>query len=715
MKKLTKSVIAMLMMACMLFGLTACGNGSTGDETPTPTQGTENPGTENPDTTPEPTKSEEPKEVVTIRYGTHWVNGLDPHYTDEVTGEYVMAADQREARYAAEEAIYEELGVVFEYVQFAGNTTEVLLQSVMANDPVCDLAVIWGGAEDDVLSQNVLQKLDDYAYIFEDEEYSWMFLDKLYGNHYFLTDVVRFIPRWPLVYNVDLIEDAGLENPSVTFQNGNWTWSTFKTLLTELDAYYANEANISPYLTDHRFAELSAMYSAGGAIYGVDGLSVTSDASKKAMAYIKELIDAGLMTEDNVEMGTDHDPSWTENCAFFRTGKTVFTDHADWLIGWSGGTLAAGSEVTGVPQSMGIVPWPRPDEMAADADEYRQVMTLGDSVAVLKGIDAETTELALKAYALYTKTYYTTLAGVDTMAEYKESRMAEEAFTNFGLDIEHEEYGEAILECFRYLSNAVVEGSDYADMLGFRGDFDTIAGKSLYSVDGYASYDVSIEQYLSVFSETEEEMKALLSSGKLNDTIAPVVSTIKEPVAVPAGTKMTDAIWSEYIQANDSIEGLISFNNFDPIFTSNDVTHTTSPIYDAKVKKVHSEEDLMTPGYYERMFRAYFFDSFGNRGYKTISVIVYDPANTEKPVVELHSEPMYVSLGADVNNIQWIGSVYNAAIKSAVDADGLDLSGNIRADLSTLDSSTQGTYEVKLTVTDYVGNYTEVIATVIVE
>ena len=245
MKKLTKSILAMLMMACMLFSLTACGDG-TGDETPTPTQGTENPGTENPDTTPVPTESAEPKEIVTIKYGTHWVNGLDPHYTDEVTGEYVMAADQREARYAAEAAILEELGVVFEYVQFSGNTTEVLLQSVMANDPVCDLAVIWGGAEDDVLSQNVLQKLDDFAYIFEDEEYSWMFLDKLYGNHYFLTDVVRFIPRWPLVYNVDLIEDAGLENPSVTFQNGNWTWSTFKTLLTELDAYYANEANISP-------------------------------------------------------------------------------------------------------------------------------------------------------------------------------------------------------------------------------------------------------------------------------------------------------------------------------------------------------------------------------------------------------------------------------------------------------------------------------------
>ena len=705
MKKFTKSVLAMLMMACMLFGLTACGGDTTTDPTPTPTPvAGENGG----EVTPEPTEPAEPKEIVTIRYGTHWVNGLDPHYTDEVTGEYVMAADQREARYAAEAAILEELGVVFEYVQFSGNTTEVLLQSVMANDPVCDIAVIWGGAEDDVLAQNVLQKLDDYAHIFEDEEYSWMFLDKLYGNHYFLTDVVRFIPRWPLVYNIDLIEEAGLENPSVTFANGNWTWSTFKKLLTELDAFYANDDTISAYLTDHRFTELSAMYTAGGAIYGVDGLSVTSDGSKKAMAFVKELIDAGLLTEQGVEMGEDNDPDWTANCEVFRTGGTCFTDHADWLIGWSGGTAAERGE------SIGIVPWPRPDDMAADNEAYRQVMTLGDSVAVLKGVDPETTELALKAYALYTTEYYKALAGVDTMAEYKESRMAEEAFTNFGLDIEHEKYGDAILESFSYLADAVVDGSDYADMLGFRGDFDNLAGKSLYGVDGVASYDVAIEANLNIFSETEEEMKALLSSGKLNDTIAPVVSTLKEPVAVPAGTKMTDAIWSEYIQGNDSIEGILSFDNFQPQFTTNESDHATN-VYDAKVDRTYTEEDLMTPGFYNRMFRAYFVDSFGNRGYKTISVIVYDVNNTEPPVVEMNKEPMFVALNTDVNTLNWIGTAYNGAIKSAVDADGLDLSGNVRADLSTLDSSTQGTYEVVLTVTDYVGNETKVTATVIVE
>ncbi len=700
MKKLTKAILAMLMMSCML--LTACGNGGSTTPTPTPDAGSEE-GTP----TPTPTESAKPKELVTIRYGTHWINGLDPHYTDEVTGEYVMAADQREARYAAEKAIEEELGVVFEYVQYSGNTTEVLLQSVMANDPVCDIAVIWGGAEDDVLAQNVLQNLADYAYIFEDEEYSWMFLDEIYGGNYFLTDVVRFSQRWPLVYNVDLIEEAGLENPSVLFEKGEWTWTAFEEMLKALDAFYANDDSISAYLTDHRFAALSAVYAAGGAIYGSDGLSVATDATKKGVSYIKELIDAGLLTEKGVEMGSDGEPDWTANCEVFRTGGTCFTDHADWLIGWSGSTRAEAGE------SIGIVPWPRPDDMDLDDENYRQVITLGDSVAVLKGVDAETTELALKAYALYTKVYYTTLAGVDSMSEYKEAYI-EKSAAEYSLDVFHDEYGDAILNSFAYITSKMESGSDYADMLGFRGDFDTLVSNSLYAVDGTASYDVAIEANLNIFAETEAEMKALLASGKLNDTIAPSVSTLKEPVAVPAGTKMTDAIWGEYLQANDNIEGILGIENFAPEFNTSETDSKVKSYYGEG--KVFTEADLETPGYYYRMFKAYFYDSFGNKGYKTIDVYVYDPNNTDAPTLEAHTEPMFINLGTDVNTITWIGETpYNYAIKSAVDADGIDISGNVRADLSTLDSSTQGTYEVKITATDYVGNSTSITVEVIVE
>lgn len=715
MKRFTKSVIAVLMMSCMLFSLTACGNSNNqGDNnvtaTPVPTkkadEAKEPDATLVPDTTTPttaPVENQEPQEIVTIRYGTHYLQGLDPHYQDEVTGEYVMAADQREARYAAEEAILNELGVVFEYVAYSSDTREALLQSVMAGDPVCELAVMWGGSEADILAQNVLQQLDDYVYIFqEDEDYSWMLYDQLYGHYYMLSDVVRFKQRWPLVYNIDLMEAAGAENPSVLFEKGEWTWSKFKEILTQVDAYYANDTSVEAYNTDTRYAALSAAYSAGGAIYGADGLSVNSQGMKDAVAYVKDLMDSNLLKVTGV-YDDGYTPEWCTAGERFVYGKdgvfTVFTDIPDWYINW------AATEASNRGESIGIVPWPRPDSMDLDDENYRQVITLGDSVGVLKGVDAETTELALKAYALYTKVYYTTLAGVDTMAEYQEAYGTNEA-ASLGLDIFHEEYGDSILNSFLYITSKMPDGKDYSDILGFRTTWDDVLGKSLFGIGGTASYDVAIEANMNLFSEKVTEMEAILATEGIHDNVAPTVSFITEPVAVPVGTTMTDSIWMDkYLSATDNAEGVLDMSYFHPEFNSPDT--------DSKVDRTYSEADFQTVGYYNRAFKAYFIDTAGNKGYKTVSVYVYNPDNTVAPTLTANETPLTIALEADVNSISWVGE--KSAILSAVDADGLDVSANVAADLSTLDSSTPGTYDVTITVTDFAGNTAETTVQVIVD
>ena len=713
MKKFKKSVIAMLLMCSMLVGLAACGGGETnqgGTETqatatPAPTKAEENKTpdpTKAPDPTEAPAPTEGPKEIVTIKYGTHYVQGLDPHFTDEVTGEFTMAADQREARYAAEQAILDELGVVFEYMQYPNDVQQDLLQSVMAGDPICDLAVMWGGCEANILGQNVLQPLDDYAHIFqENEEYSWMLYDQLYGHYYMLSDVVRFNQRWPLVYNVDLLEKAGVENPSVLFENGEWTWSKFKEILTQLEAFYANDTAIVAYNTDTRFAALSAAYSAGGAIYGANGLSVTSQGMKDAVAFIDELMDAKLLQVTGV-YDDGFTPEWcvaSERFVYGRDGVfTCFTDIPDWHINWATG------EASNREESIGIVPWPRPDSMSIDDENYRQVITLGDSVGVLKGVDPERAELALKAYARYWQVYYTTLAGVDTIAEYQESYGMNQA-ASLGLDIFHETYGDAILNSYLYIVGEMPDGKDYSDVLGFRGTWDEILGKSLFGIGGTASYDVAIEANLNKFAEKVTEMEAILAKEGVNDNVAPTVNKLKEPVAVPVGTKMDDPIWGEFFGATDNAEGELDLSYFHPEFNSPDT--------DSKVDRTYTEADFETVGYYYRAFKAYFIDSAGNKGYVTATVNVYDPNNTEAPTVTVSETPVTVALNTDVNTITWVGE--GNAILSAVDADGLDVSANAVADLSTLDATTPGTYDVKITVTDFAGNTTEVTVQVVVE
>lgn len=709
MKKIKKTVTALLLLTCML-ATTACGGSKEGNPETTPgvtnpaspESGTSTPGTgeDQPTATPTP---EGPKEIVTIRYGTHYVNELDPHFTDSVTGEYTMDEVRREAALAAEEAILNELGVVFEYVQFSGDTREVLLQSVMANDPVCDIAVLWGGSEGTILAQNVLQKLDDYAYIFqENEDYSWMLYDKLFDHYYLLGTPVRFYQRWPLVYNIDMIEavdslkdqNGNTIYPNTLFEAGDWTWSTFKDYLSKIDAYYANNDTIRAYETDFRFAALSAAYSAGGSIYGTDGLQVAGTEMKSAVAYIKELMDAKLLTVSRSY--DDMTPEWTYAGNQFVFGGTVFTDIPDWFINW------AASEASNRSESIGIVPWPRPDSMSLEDENYRQVITVSDSIGVPKGVPAETVELALKALALYTKTFYCELADVNTMAEYQDAYGMIQASKD-GFDIFHEKIGDSILSSFQYITAKVAYGKDYSDLLGLRVTWDNIVRDSLYGLNGSASYDVAVEANINKFSDVVNEMTAILSKEGVNDNVAPTVSFLKEPIAVPAGTKMTDEIWGEFIGATDNAEGVMTLASFHPEFNS--------PETDSKVDRAYSEADFATPGYYKRAFKAYFIDQAGNKGYKTVSVYVYDPNNTTAPTVALVEAPEKIALNTDVSTISWSGSF----VASAMDADGLDVSSNIKADLSELDTSTPGTYQVKLTITDFAGNATEVTVSVTVE
>ena len=92
-------------------------------------------------------------------------------------------------------------------------------------------------------------------------------------------------------------------------------------------------------------------------------------------------------------------------------------------------------------------------------------------------------------------------------------------------------------------------------------------------------------------------------------------------------------------------------------------------------------------------------DAAGNKGEKKIKVIIYNPDNTTAPTVTAKAELPTVKVDTDTSTISW-----KDYIESAVDADGLDVKETVTADLSELDTTTPGTYNVALTVTDYAGN-----------
>ena len=151
-------------------------------------------------------------------------------------------------------------------------------------------------------------------------------------------------------------------------------------------------------------------------------------------------------------------------------------------------------------------------------------------------------------------------------------------------------------------------------------------------------------------------------------------------MAFAAGTNPKNIKWENYIEANDDIDGEYDIS---------------------RVKIDYSEVDFSTVGTYDGAFKASVTDNGGNTTEGSFRVLIYDKNNTQPPTLRLKAEDeeISVSLNADTSTINWGNNV-----EGAHDADGIDISSNITADVGWLDVTEPGTYPVDIVATDFAGN-----------
>lgn len=157
-KSMVKKLLALSLSSFVVAGsLAGCGSSQTTEDSSQTSSGAveEQKST---DTAEETTPTN--AEAVTIRWGNHNMTGIDPYYVDEATGEYTMPEAQRQAALAALAKVKDEMNVDIEFIVYAQDVRNELLTSVLAGNPVCDIAGIWGGAEATILAQNIMQPLD---------------------------------------------------------------------------------------------------------------------------------------------------------------------------------------------------------------------------------------------------------------------------------------------------------------------------------------------------------------------------------------------------------------------------------------------------------------------------------------------------------------------------------------------------------------------------
>lgn len=686
MKKRNK-VLAVLLSATLVAGmLTGCGsNGGTKTPTPTPTPSQ--------DATPTPEgKVDEGKtneEPTVIRWGHNWIAEMDTTYRDPVTGESPLSPEDMNARLYAEQQVLEKYNVKIEFVQYPSDVTEIILQTVLAGDPIADIVRVTNGNQGQILAQNVLQPLDDYADLFAEEDDQWMFWGEVYGHNYFMNNVMRFGSNDLLCYNIGILSkvealkvDGVTKYPADYFAEGNWTWSVFEDMLEKISPYIKQSWDgCHAYQTDYRSATLQAIYANGGEVYGDNGLGITSNETKEAVEFIDRLVQKGLLFSEGQWYNT-HEVQGLMDTWRFQWGHTAFVNLPQWLAGDMVSAFADRGD------AMGVVPFPRPDDVAADDPSYRQLNDATDCYGIPRGLSEERTELAVKVFKEYTQSYYKYKANSDNAMDFirSEDSIKNEAI-RLNFDITNEEYGENILNAFKYIvegDNAFV--NDYSKNAGIYEYWSTeILGKSLFGIDGSAKYSVEVEAKKGIVDDLIKSYETTLSGTEIKDTIKPKFEEVEGPVlAFPAGTDPAAVDWTIYMTATDNIDGELDMKKANVDYS--DVDFSKVGVYDSKlVYKIQ--------------------DAAGNEVTATRTVTIYNGNNTTAPTLVVKGAEEYRTLAVDEDpsSVNWKDDF----VVSATDADGLDIKANIKADLSELDTTTAGEYNVELTLKDYAGNETK--------
>jgi len=645
------------------------------------------------ETTPEP--EPERGEARVITWG-HWNRpNADPFYLDAVTGEPVMPPERLWAITQAWNAVYEELNVRIEFVQYPVDVREILLQSVLAGDPFADIVGLWGGSQGTILGQNVLRPIDQFLDIFHaDPESAWMVSPPMFGGNFFVSDEMRSIATWPLVFNIDLIEavdglrdaDGNTIFPTDLYLAGEWTWSRFEEYLEVLEAFYRDvpapvrpELTIWPFQSDYRYTARKAFHSAGVAVFGPYGLQIDTPQAIQSVEFIQNLKDRNLMRSIISHYVV---PGWLWTTNDFGRGEMVFSEIAPWQLGSASAQLAERGH------SMGLVPFPRADFVSQE--EARMESNPGNSFGILRGTDDETAALALDAIRVFTMNWWRYFGDVDNVLDFLGSA-AEVNAVRDGIAIFHPVIGADLLQI--YTNYSPITPNEFIYWAGIEHlVVEDVIGRSLYGYDGAARYATHVQEMVHQVHARLDIIGGAIGAGPPVNNRPPTFTSMR--VTMPIGTDLETFDLSPFIQIEGLVDGPIPLN---------------VGIYELEWRNVDPDVPGLVTGNDRLRLRA--IDSDGNiTGWHQQYVHVYDPNNTEPPVVTLHDELPTVELDSPAANINWNYFVY-----SAVDAHGADIRLWVEADLGFLDVTLPGEYPVILSFTDLAGNTTEVEIYVTVE
>ena len=451
--------------------------------------------------------------VTTIYFGHHWPVEVATSRTDAADLPR-WQRDDMAARRFAEREVLNKLGVRIEWVQYStDNLAEQIHNGV--DDKKMDIFRIIGARQAMLIEHNLIQPIDQWADVYEDEDSAWMYWPKIFGHNWFVNMMLRPGPDAPLVYNIGILNRVpALKENGVTvlpvhlWQQGRWTWSVFEDYLEKVHDYWGTQAEGNmAWCAYHSLATLGAVHSNGGSVYGEDGIGFASDETKEAIAFIERLMTKRLLRNPHIHAGSSTQEGMRDQWSFQR-GESAFANIQEWLM-----ERHMATQFNERRDRMGIVPFPRPDWREADDPAYRQANDARDCFAIPYNVSADRAELALKAFREYNLAFYKRLAGSERALDFLQTDAGTQVSTvRRFIDVRNRDYGAAMMEAWKYMGSSP-QINEYAKNVGLWEFWEVdVLGDSLYKVHGARDYAIWADEKLPEAQERIDRIQQVVDS-----------------------------------------------------------------------------------------------------------------------------------------------------------------------------------------------------------
>jgi hypothetical protein len=392
-----RKITALALTGAMAFSMTACGGGEDKEKTPTPTssassnptttpkEDTEDPsGGDNPDGDKQPeNKGEEisvepwPGSPRTIRIGTWYDQYYDSTHTDIYAQPKVSNLETAEMMLNNVRRVEEKYNVRIEYVNLTWEgIMESINTSIMAGSPDCDIYQA-------DLQFGVPAVMNDYATAIEDmapanddiftEQVVFRYLDiPGMDKHYLFQGSALDLGAYPLGFNMNLINEAGLDNPQDLYDNGQWTWEKFTEYLRILTKDTDGDGNTDQYgYTGWWTTMFNNLLMSNGA-HVASGAQ--EQLSSPATIEVLELMYQIYQTDKTAKPWNDEE--WAVNNEYYD-GKVAFWCGATWVH--------QGHLSSDVGFEIGVVPWPIGP--SGNQETNSQIAVLGNWNIIPAGVE----------------------------------------------------------------------------------------------------------------------------------------------------------------------------------------------------------------------------------------------------------------------------------------------------------------------------------------